>query len=566
MHRATLLLAGLTVAAGLALLPRSVDGYAIEVHKDFYDHAFRGQGNDRHTTPPADESLEAFRAFVYERAKGNAEFASRWPTLESFDTAAFKDLLQLNPGKRVVGIDHVPAVRPTDVRTVVREGSVDPDNDHRNQDRFWLDGEQVQLDPYGRVIPYDPRTVWFGGTTGTPSQFDAHGATLRTGKKGAGIMTAFKSPEHFARPPVVLGSAPEFSETYTMLAMIAKLWGGQGSEWLALTFGGNNMHGLEDLGNQIHTTVVGTGKFFIDAQWTLFKGKVKRFFKKKKAGASEQGFAPPSGLTTAQVNEAMALIKAGRLEQVDKGVRWALGKEPKPSEGLTAIGIRIIGNHHRLLEDYVQGQYLAAMAQLRGGDQGQVPEHIMDVVRRARAGDRDFEADCRAALSQAGFGSTEAGDTPFAKVLAETMIEASAPEAEPLYVAIRAIAKKELRREGTYNDELGHETLDFVKTNDPENKHVKRIWKFTGRAFARVSTVLRLWEETFRAETEGVAPGSPEAIERAHRVIDRLVGAQLERLKAAEERRATYVAELQEQYREERGDEASGVTQALQGQ
>ena len=562
--RSLYLVVGCGLLAAASVWPQPVDGYAIEVHKDFYDHAFRDSGASRQVTPPAPADLDAFRAFVYERAKGNLELSSRWPTLASFDAAAFKDLLQLNPGKQVVGLDLVPADRPTDARTIVREASVDPDNDHRNQDRFWLQGDQVQLDPYGRAIPYDPRTTWLGGLTGTPSQFDAHGATLRTGKKSGSVVQAFKAPEHFARPPVVLGSAPEFSEAYTMLALTAQLWGGPGAEWLALSFGGNNLHGLQDLGNQIHTTVVGTGKFFVDAQWTLFKTKVTGLFNAKPPTAAELGFAPPAALTTAQVNDAMALIKAGRLDEVDKGVRWALSQEPKPREGLTATGIRIIGNHHRLLEDYVQTQYLDAMQVLRSGDESLVPPHVLAVIREARAGDRAFEATCRQALEGAGLSSNQPGDTPFAQVLAEQMIQASAPEAEDLYVAIRAVAKKSLRRAGTYNAELGHRTLDFMETTDPDDEHIERIWRFTGDAFARVTTVMRLWDETFRAETQGVAPGSPQAIARAHRVIDRLVGAQLVRIAAAEKRRADYVAELQAQHASEQGA-AAGISQALGG-
>lgn len=160
--------------------------------------------------------------------------------------------------------------------------------------------------------------------------------------------------------------------------MIAQLWGGDGSEWLSLTFGGNNLHGIEDLGNQIHTTVLGIPQFFIDAKITYYQRKLKNLFKKKVDPAS-QGFVAPSSLTTEQVNQAMLLIKAGKADQVDPTIRFALGKEPKPSPTDTELGIEIIGNFHRLLEDFVQKQY-----EQPGGDRRRSPPG-----RAARGADAD---------------------------------------------------------------------------------------------------------------------------------------------------------------------------------
>lgn len=547
-------------AGALSLAPKPAAGYAVEVHKDFFDLAFGGRDAGRQVTPPTAADLEAFRRFVWERGQQNAELRRRWPTFEAFDAAAFKELLQLNPGKQVVAIDHVPSGRGTDVRTVVREGSVDPDNDLRNQDRLWVDADgQVALDPFGRAVPYDPRTTWFGGLTGTPSQFDAHGATLRTGEKGDGILTAFRHPEQFARPPVALGSAPEFSETYTELAMIARLWGGPGSEWLALTFGGNNLHGIEDLGNQIHTTLIGIPQFFIDAKITYYQLKLKRAFRKK-VDPADAGFVPPTSLTMDEVNHAMRLIKAGQEDQVDPRVRFALGKEPKGLPSDTEIGISIIGNHHRLLEDFVEKQYLAGAAAIAAGDpSGALPE-VRRLIQRARAGDAEFERRARAALASAGLGRLEKGQTPYGKVIADLMIEHSAPEAAPIYKAIRAISKKELKRDGVYDAELGHDVLDFV--TDTGNEHTDRIWELSGRAFARVVTAIRLWDEVYHQETDDVAPGSDEAKARANAIVDRMVARQLERLEAARQRREAYLAEKRAEW-----DEANrpGILDRIKG-
>ena len=551
MKRSTSSAVACAAAIGAVVLGLGrADGYAIEVHKDFFDLAFGQAAAGRQVTPPTPDGLTAFRRFVYQRARRAPEFRQRWPRFEDFTPAAFKELLALNPGKTVVAIDVVPAGRATDVRTVVREGSVDPDNDYRNQDRLFVQSGQVALDPFGRAVPYDPRTTWFGGLTGTPSQFDAHGATLRTGQKGDGLWTALRRPEQFSRPPVPVGSAPEFAETYTELAMLARLWGGDGSEWLALTFGGNNLHGIEDLGNQIHTTVLGIPQFFLDAKVAYYQLRLKNLFKQKVDPAAA-GFVAPGQLTTDQVNQAMVLIKAGQADQVDPRVRFALGKEPKGTPTDTDLAIEIIGNFHRLLEDFVQKQYLSGRDAIAAGrPQDALPE-VRQLIQRAKAGDAAFERRCRDALRDAGLGRLAPGQTPYAQVIAEVMVEHSAPEAAPIYRAIREVGKKGLRRTEVYNEELGHEVLDFVRTRKSED--TDRIWELSSRAFARVVTAVRLWDEAFEAETAGVTPGSAEALQRADAVVDRLVARQLRYLDDATQRRDAYLAEKQAEWDKAQG-------------
>lgn len=539
-------LAALPLALVTAFAAQRAAGYAVEVHKDFYDLAFASAAAGRTIEAPNAADLVAFRQFVWTRASRNAEFRRRWPTADAFDAAAFKEFLALNPAKTVVGIDQVPAARALDVRTVVREGSVDPDNDFRNQDRLFVRGGNVVMDPYGRVVPYDPRTSWFGGVTGIPSQFDAHGATLRTGKKGGGLFTAFRHPEQFARPSVSLGSAPEFSQTYTDLAVLARLRGGHGAEWLSLTFGGNNMHGLEDLGNQIHCTVLGIPEFFIDAKKTFYKLKLKNLLRGRTDPAA--GWGPPSTLSPQQVNAAMELIKAGREDQVDPSVRFALGHEPKGKPTDVDLGIQIIGNHHRLLEDFVESQTISAMRSLAAGRPQDLSPTMRTLLERAQRGDATFEARCRSTLAAKGLGSDPKGMTEFARVLAEVMVEHSAPEAAPIYRAIRKISLPGLKGEQVYDSQLGHDPLKFVTTTSGE--HVDEIWELSGRAFARVVTILRLWDETFLAQTSDVTPGSPEAIARAEAVVDRMVGTQLAYLDAAAKRRDEYLAEKTKEHAE----------------
>ncbi|HBP21939.1 MAG TPA: hypothetical protein DEA08_29660, partial [Planctomycetes bacterium] len=162
-----------------------------------------------------------------------------------------------------------------------REGSVDPDLDLRNQNRLFVRGGEVVLDPFGRAVPYDPNTVSFGSLTGIASQYDAHGAMPRGVEVKDSVWQALRDPRLFARPPRQLGSAPEFTESYTQLALIAGLWGGPGAEWLQHTFAGHALHGIEDVGNQIHTTQIGTWKFWWDAKKYYYKMRLKRMFKKQ---------------------------------------------------------------------------------------------------------------------------------------------------------------------------------------------------------------------------------------------------------------------------------------------
>ena len=100
----------LIVLTGLCWTTPQADGYAIEVHKDFFDLAFGipapGQpaiatyaDAGRTVTPPTAEGLTAFRRLFWERASARKpDFKTRWPTFESFGTAAFKAHLEARYG------------------------------------------------------------------------------------------------------------------------------------------------------------------------------------------------------------------------------------------------------------------------------------------------------------------------------------------------------------------------------------------------------------------------------------------------------------------------------------
>lgn len=518
--------------------------YNSEIHKDLYDLAFPdASAVENPVVPPSLEALNGFRQFVFELAVADPSFRERWPRREDFSAYAFKEFLVLNPLRQVVGIDSVPPKRGTDRRTVVREASVDPDTDRRNQDRLHLlpDGT-VALDSLGRAVPADPRTVWFGPLVGAGSQFDAHGATLRDGVKGQWMITTLGRPHQYARPKVALGSVPEFSESYAGLAMIARLWGGEGAEWLALTFAGHSLHGIEDLGNQIHTTQIGSHRFYLDTLWAYVS---TRFRPLTRVSEGEmRRFGPPERLTVAELNDALERLRTP--ESIDPRVRFALGLEPTGNPDLKALATRILGSHHRLLEAYMQEQYLESRDAIRAGALDRAKPAVVELIAAAKAGDADFRAHTESALDVAGLGRTPPGSTPFALILAEQVLERSAPEAAPLYESIRAIAIAPLRQaREVYLD--GQPPLEFIEPEytgeNEDNRYTRRLWELNAASFARVVTAVRLWFEVFDSETSGVAPGSPEAAARARRVALRLASAQLAAIRRAEERRAAYLSQ-----------------------
>ena len=528
----------------LTWLALPVSAYNSEVHRDLYDLAFpEASASERQVAPPSPADLAAFRAFVYRLANADPGFRERWPAETDFTAYAFKEFLALNPLRRVIGIDFVPGERPLDVRSVVRGGSTDPDTDRRNQDRLFVrpDGTVV-LDPSGRAVPADPRTVWFGGLVGAASQFDAHGAMLRTGEKGGWMLTTLGRPEQYARPKVSLGSAPEFSESYAQLAMLARLWGGEGGPWLAMTFAGNSLHGIEDMGNQIHATLIGTHRFYLDTLLAWVSTRFRPLRETQDADSSE--FSPLERLSTDELIPALELL--GNPEAIDPGIRFALGLEPTGNPGVTELALRILGSHHRLLEAYFQEFYVESRDHIRAGAPERALPAVADLIRRAEAGDEAFRLAAQARLEEAGLGQSPPGSTAFAKILAETLLVYSAPEAKSLYNAIRAMAIKPLHSgRQLYHD--GQPPLDFIRVEYREaggdDPHSRAIWELSAGSIARVVTAVRLWFEIFERETGDVSPGSPEALTRARLVAGRLAAGQLLALEQAEQRRAEYLKE-----------------------
>ncbi len=534
-----------------AIYPVTITGYSLEVHRDFYDFAF-GKAAAVPIDPPAGPELDDFREFFYARAARNPTFRTAYPSAASFDARAFKHFLALNPDKDVVGFDAADAsIR--DSRTAYREGSIHPDTDERNQDRVLTVDGKVLIGPDGKAIPYDPKTVWFGGRVGTASQFDAHGAMNRNKQKSGSYWVALTDPSNFSLTPEVdLGSAPEFSENYTRLAVLAKAWGGAGSDWLAASFAGNSFHGIEDLGNQIHTTLSGSPKFFVDAVKHIAMEKAKRAFRSATrlfgllgGHGSTGAFDPakPEPLRSIPLEEFRAAVHRvkveGRTDGIDPRVLYAIDKLPDDRVTLVSVGSRILDNFHRLLEDYFEKSYLEARPAWEAGNPGAIANaRLREVFERAVKGDAAFEAEARAAIARA---KAERGSPEYARILALKMVEKSSPEAEPLYNAIRAVGRKELRGPMAFRPDAGDDPYDFVTTHSgPE---IDLIFHYHGKAFARVVSALRIWKEQFDEETRGIRPGSAEAEALANRAVDSIVSRQLRYHQDAKARRLAYLRE-----------------------
>ena len=131
-------------------------------------------------------------------------------------------------------------------------------------------------------------------------------------------------------------------------------------------------------------------------------------------------------------------------------------------------------------------------------------------------------------------------------ILAELLLNRSAPEAAALYNSIRAIAVKPLRQARLeYHD--GQPPMDFIDPkytgDNADNEHTRRFWQLNAGSFARVVTAVRLWFAAFDAETMDVVPASPAARERARFVALQLASNQLAAMQRADERRAKFLAD-----------------------
>jgi hypothetical protein len=215
--------------------------------------------------PPSQADLDAFRALFWKRASRVAEFARRYPTLDSFGAWEFKQFVMLDPEARVHGFDAL-AEAPMTRRALLAAASRWPDDDERNRHRYLRDEHThaVMAAPDGSPLPYDPATLDFGSATGTTSQGHAHYALVDEPLSDDPDVLK-KEPWRFAVPPTAHAWGAELVDIYTDLAWLARGSGLPSARWLEAAFAGAAFHHLEDMCNQIHTVQVGIYEFFQSA-------------------------------------------------------------------------------------------------------------------------------------------------------------------------------------------------------------------------------------------------------------------------------------------------------------
>jgi hypothetical protein len=402
-------------------------------------------------------------------------FLSRVPSRRDFDGWAWKQLLGFTPEARVVGIDALPGVEQ-DARAVAAFSSRLPDDDKRNVERFAHDRDRrVRRDAAGQPIPADPAQLDMGALTGLSSQAHAHyGLPALQFSDSPEVLKT--EPRRFAFPPTAKAFAPEFAQLHTDLAIAAATSGTPGGRALSWIWLGAAHHYIEDVANQVHT-LQAIYPFFVDAKLQSWK------------------------------ENALSL--------------WGF---LRPRPGFVEIGIGIIKNHHLFLEDLWGARVLDA-AEGRAAPAGAVAGLAALV-----SGDGQMESVLAArALQPSG---------PFAREIAEELVEASSQEGADVYLAARDVANPRLSR-SRYVYQSG--TADAELRPSPDPARLARFYELETRGLARAASAVREHVRLFQAELER-ADGS-EAARLAVRdaALQRLVASSVEAMDAREARLASWL-------------------------
>ncbi len=224
------------------------------------------------TAPPmAPEGPARIRAVLDAAARANPEisvpWAKRWPTVDSFDAFAEKELLLFSPDANVYGIDRVDVVAP-EMLDVLAEAARQPDDDHRNRERLAHGPDRAPIPG----VPADPAILNMGRLGALSSQAHAHyGLKQIEFSEDSEVLKS--DPPRFAVASgypngTVITLAAEMAQEHIDLAMLAAL---DGQPTLSALYTGQAFHYLEDVCNPIHTVQVGLYDFFFDA----FKARMK---------------------------------------------------------------------------------------------------------------------------------------------------------------------------------------------------------------------------------------------------------------------------------------------------
>jgi len=464
------------LAASVLCAAPAARAYNEQVHHFLTRKAFAGRDAwlARPLAAPAPQEFAAFRARFWQLASQTAdpalgvEFLARFPTAESVDAKGFKEWLMLDPAARVHGLEPTPEDVAAPLGMLLPLASRWPDDDERNRHRYQRDakGEVVKA-PDGQPLPFDPATLWMGSLTGTSSQGHAHYGLLPPPLSDNPDVLK-KDPRHFAIPADIRTFGVEFAQLYADLAQVAHRSGLAGGPWLEQAFAGASFHHVEDVSNQIHTIQVGIFDFF----------------------------------------------EAAFLQSKLRDVR-TLGGLLGERATLETLGLRLVSNHHLLLEDL----FAKRVAEAEGKAAARpLPPEVTAAIAGLDHDDADLATAARAAMQAAReLGANGDGEVA---ALMRAIIDRSSLEGPELYRLIWTVSTP------TLHDGRGHEYQDgqddpdrFIEQDHPRAAEtLSKFYRLEGQGLHRATTALRLWQEAFDSEA---ARGGADlrAVERTLRVL-----------------------------------------------
>jgi len=466
--------------AAALLAPAGARAYEEALHQFIGESALPGDLPSDLARPTAEDAAELRRAIWsagagHRDARVRASFVARYPAPDAFDAWALKELVGLTPEARVEGIDVFGDLGP-DARAAASVASRQPDEDHRNIERFAHDGQRrVRRDEWGRPLPADPAQLAMGALTGLSSQAHAHYGLPNLAFSDSPEVLKVE-PRRFAYPPSAKAFAADFAQAHTDLALAAAALGTPGGRALAWRFLGNAQHYLEDVANQIHT-LQAVYPFFVDAKLESWKEE---------------------------------LLSAGGLV--------------RERPGFVDIGIGIIKNHHLFLENLWAKRLREAAA---GHPASPRVGEGLDALAR---GEPAFER----VLDAKALGP----DTPFARSIAEELIEASSLEGGEVYLVARDLARRRLSR--SRYEVVDHADPDLELRPSPDPARLDRFYELEARGLARAATAVRRHTRIFRAAVAAAEESSGARRALLDSSLARLVGNGIAGLEARESRLAAY--------------------------
>jgi hypothetical protein len=447
--------------AACALCSLPARAYNERVHALLTSRALaaRQAWNAEVVEPPGAKDLAALRSLFWRTASQlpdtalRAWFLARYPTEESLDAWAFKELFLLDPAASVHGFDPtLDEARPLPRGELLARASRWPDDDARNQHRYLRDARrQVVHGPGGLPIPDDPATLEMGSLMTLSSQAHAHYGLLPPPLSDDPEVLK-KDPRHFAVPADAHTFGADFAQLYTDLALLAADPALPSHGWLSATFAGAALHHVEDLANQIHTVQVGIFEFF-EAAWLQSKLR--------------------------------DLVTLGGI----------FGRR----RTLQELGLRLVSNHH-LLSEELFARRLADAVEGRAA----APE-VRAAVEHLAEDDRAFLGAAQAAVAQS--------QGAFGRGIAQAMIEASSNEGPEIYRLCWQLSAPPLHDGAghAYDDKADAPDDWLVKDAPARAARLARFYALSGKGLQRAGTGLRLWQTNFDAAARELSPAARAA-------------------------------------------------------